>query len=257
MAMDSTDPQADISEGLEQARLQFIDLVAHELKQPMTAIQGYTTLLRLGMGGELNETQRQFVDVIHANVGRMGSLVNNLLEISRLEAGRIRLEFARVDLKTVVEEVVTAARSEIDARDHVLQIDLAEGLPQAWGDRQRLAQILTHLLSNACRYTPQGGTIRIAVDLCHAPQLPAGHLRVSVTDTGIGLTPEEIASLDKFFRADHDFVQQQAGSGLGVPIARGLVALHGGEFWVESEPQRGSTFSFTVPPAGGRPRGPG
>ena len=254
--MDSIDPQSNDPEALEQARLQFIDLVAHELKQPMTAIQGYTTLLLLDMGGELNETQRQFVDVIHANVGRMGNLVNNLLEISRLEAGRIRLEFAPVDLKTVVEEVVTAARAEIEARDHSVQIDLQEGLPQARGDRQRLAQILTHLLSNACRYTPQGGTIRIAVDRNHAPRVPAGHLRVSVTDTGIGLTPEEIASLDKFFRADHDFVQQQAGSGLGVPIARGLVALHGGEFWVESEPERGSTFSFTVPQAGARPDEP-
>jgi signal transduction histidine kinase len=251
--MDSTDPESNLFEEVEQARLQFIDLVAHELKQPMTAIQGYTTLLLLDMGGELNETQRQFVDVIHANVGRMGSLVNNLLEISRLEAGRIRLEFAPVDLKTVVEEVVTAARAEIESRDHSVQIDLEEGLPKAWGDRQRLAQVLTHLLSNACRYTPQGGTIRIAVDHSRAPQVPAGHLHVSVTDTGIGLTAEEIASLDKFYRADHDFVQQQAGSGLGVPIARGLVALHGGEFWVESEPERGSTFSFTVPRAGGRP----
>ena len=171
--MDSMDPQSNDPEALEQARLQFIDLVAHELKQPMTAIQGYTTLLLLDMGGELNETQRQFVDVIHANVGRMGNLVNNLLEISRLEAGRIRLEFAPVDLKTVVEEVVTAARAEIEARDLSVQIDLQEGLPQAWGDRQRLAQVLTHLLSNACRYTPQGGTIRIAVDRNHAPRVPA------------------------------------------------------------------------------------
>ena len=254
--MDSTDPQSDSSQELEQARLQFIDLVAHELKQPMTAIQGYTSLLLLGMGGELNDTQRQFVDVINANVGRMGNLVNNLLEISRLEAGRIRLEFARVDLKTVVEEVVTAARSEIESRDHGLEIDLAEGLLQAWGDRQRLAQVLTHLLNNACRYTPHGGTIRIAIDRCDDPQRPAGHLCVTVTDTGIGLTPEEIASLDKFFRADHDFVQQQAGSGLGVPIARGLVALHGGDFLVESEPGHGSTFSFTVPPAAQRPEEP-
>jgi signal transduction histidine kinase len=248
--MNSTDPQASSTQELEQARLQFIDLVAHELKQPMTAIQGYTTLLLLGMAGELNETQRQFVDVINANVGRMGNLVNNLLEISRLEAGRIRLEFAPVDLRTVVEEVVTAARSDIEARDHNLKVDLAEGLPLAWGDRQRLAQILTHLLNNACRYTPEGGTIRIAAARCDDPELPAGHLCVTVTDTGIGLTPEEIASLDKFFRADHDFVQQQAGSGLGVPIARGLVALHGGDFVVESEPERGSSFSFTVPVAG-------
>jgi signal transduction histidine kinase len=250
--MESTDPQSSNSQELEYARLQFIDLVAHELKQPMTAIQGYTSLLLLGMGGELNETQRQFINVINASVGRMGNLVNNLLEISRLEAGRIRLEFAPVDVNTVVEEVITAARSDIAARDHTLQVDLAEGLPLAWGDRQRLAQVLTHLLSNACRYTPQGGTIRIATDRCDDPDQGAGHLCVTVSDTGIGLTPEEIASLDKFFRADHDFVQQQAGSGLGVPIARGLVALHGGDFLVESEPECGSTFSFTVPLAGQR-----
>jgi signal transduction histidine kinase len=255
--MARSDPPSTISQELEQARLQFIDFVAHELKQPMTAIQGYTTLLLLGMGGELNETQRQFVDVINANVGRMGNLVSNLLDISRLEAGRIRLEFAPVDLKTVVEEVTTAARSHIEARGHALHVDLAAGLPLAWGDRQRLAQVLAQLVNNACQYTPRGGTIGIAVDRHADPERATDYLCVMVSDTGIGLSDEEIASLDKFFRAEHDFVQQQPGSGLGIAIARGLVVLHGGEFLVASEPGQGSTFSFTVPIAGTKATKPG
>jgi signal transduction histidine kinase len=253
--MEGTEPELTAEE-LELARLQFIDFVAHELKQPMTAIQGYTTLLLLGMGGELNQTQRQFVDVINTNVGRLGNLVNNLLEISRLEAGRIRLDLAPVDLRTVVEEVTTAALPDVEKRGHSLHIDLAQDLPRAWGDRQRLAQALSYLVSNACRYTPQGGTIRIVVERAEEPAPGADHLCVTVSDTGIGLSPGEIASLDKFYRADHDFVQQQPGSGLGIAIARGLVALHGGDFLVESEPGSGSTFSFTVPIAAGRANKP-
>jgi len=116
------------------------------------------------------------------------------------------------------------------------------------GDRERLVQILTNLVSNAYKYTPPGGTIRIAVDGHDHPDLPPGHLCVSVSDTGIGMSPQELAQLEeKFFRADHDLVRSQPGTGLGVSITRNLVALHGGEFTVQSELDKGSTFCFTVP----------
>jgi signal transduction histidine kinase len=235
----------------DQAKSEFIDFVAHELKQPMTAMQGYAKMLTLGIGGELNDTQTQFVDVITSNVDRMGKLVSDLLEISRLEAGRTTLKLEPVNLELVVQETIVNTRTEIEARKHTLEVEALEELPPVMGDRERLVQILTNLVSNAYKYTPEGGLIRIAVDGQDRPEVPAGHLCISVSDTGIGMSPQELLSLEeKFFRADHDLVQQQPGTGLGVSITRNLVTLHGGEFFIESEPGKGSTFVFTLPVAG-------
>ena len=234
-----------------QSQSEFIDFVAHELKQPMTAIQGYAKMLMLGLGGELNETQQQFVEVINSNVARMGKLIDDLLQISRLEAGRIELSLASVSMREVIDEVLVGSQDDIEARHHTLQVEIPRDLPPALGDRARLVQILTNLVSNATRYTPDGGTIRITADRLEGPETPMPHLLVTVSDTGIGMSPQEMAKLEeKFFRADHDLVRSQPGSGLGVSIARQLVKLHGGEFAADSEVNRGSTFSFTVPIAG-------
>ena len=233
-----------------QAKSEFIDFVAHELKQPMTSILGYAHLLSMGVGGEMTPVQQQFVQVITSNVERMGKLVNDLLEISRLEAGRTRLKLAPVELREVVEETVTNTRTEIEARQHTLEVELPADLPPVLGDRERLVQILTNLVSNAYKYTPNGGRIRITVDGQAEPKTPPGRVLVAVSDTGIGMTPQELAHLEeKFYRADRPLVREQPGTGLGVSITRRLVALHGGEFMVESEAGKGSTFRFTVPVA--------
>jgi signal transduction histidine kinase len=251
LALDAVRLTQDIQKA-KQAELEFIDYVAHELKQPMTAMQGYAKMLMMGLGGELNDTQRQFVQVINANIDRMDKLINDLLEISRLEAGRIKLKLAPVPIEEVVDETLSSSRGEIEARHHTLVVEVAEGLPPALADRKRLVQILTNLVSNAARYTPNGGTLRIAASRHDRPGIPPAQLLVTVSDTGIGMSPQDIAKLEgKFFRADHDLVYTQPGTGLGVPIARHLVELHGGELWVESEVNRGSTVSFTLPIADG------
>ena len=232
---------------LDQAKIEFMDFVAHELKQPMTSMQGYAKMLSLGIGGELSETQSQFAQVIAANVDRMGRMVNNLLEISRLEAGRTKLKPEQLQPKEIVDQALVAIQAEMEAREHSLEVHLPEALSPINCDRDRLLQILGYLLSNACRYTPNGGTIQVAVS---EPDPPAGqprHLLFSISDTGIGMSPEDLARLDKFFRADHDLIVSQPGTGLGISIARGLIELHGGELTIESEPDRGSTFSFTIP----------
>jgi len=232
----------------DRAKSEFIDFVAHELKQPMTAMQGYAKLLTMGVGGQLNDTQNQFVEVINSNVERMSKLVNDLLEISRLEAGRTKLRLEPVDLQEVLEEILTNTRTEIEARHHIVEIDAPQELPPVLGDRERLVQILTNLVSNAYKYTPNGGLIRIVVDGQDRPDVPPGHIYVRVSDTGIGMSPQDLLRLEeKFFRADHELVREQSGTGLGVSITRNLVALHGGELQVESEPGQGSTFGFTLP----------
>ncbi len=237
----------------EQDKAEFIDFAAHELKQPMTSVQGYAKMLTMGIGGELNDTQREFVEVINANAARMDKLVNDLLEISRLEAGRIQLGITPVHLTEVVDETLTAVRVEVEARRHTLHVDVPGDLPMASGDRGRLVQALTHLARNACHYTPAGGTIHIIASRPGHPPATADHLLVTVRDTGIGLSSQELANLGhKFFRADHELVRAQQGAGLGVPIARHLIALHGGELTVESKPGQGSTFAFTLPVAPGQ-----
>ena len=241
-----------------KAKSEFIDFVAHELKQPMTSMQGYARLLTMGIGGELAPMQAQFVQVITSNVDRMGKLVNDLLEISRLEAGRTTLRLEPVQLREVIDETLINTRTEIEARHHTLEVAVPDDLPPVMGDRERLVQILTNLVSNAYKYTPEGGRIRIAVPCSGGEtgnghgeqQAPPGHLLVCVSDTGIGMSPQELAGLqEKFFRADQPLVREQPGTGLGVSITRGLVALHGGELVVESETGKGTTFSFTVPMA--------
>ncbi|MBN1138034.1 MAG: GAF domain-containing protein [Anaerolineae bacterium] len=233
-----------------QAKSEFIDFVAHELKQPMTSMQGYARMLTMGIGGELAPMQTQFVQVITSNVDRMGKLVNDLLEISRLEAGRTKLKLEPVQLREVIDETLINTRTEIDARHHTLEVAVPDDLPPVMGDRERLVQIMTNLVSNAYKYTPEGGIIRIAVDGRDQQEVPPGHLVISVSDTGIGMSPQEMAGLqEKFFRADQPLVRDQPGTGLGVSITRGLVALHGGELVVKSEAGKGTTFSFTVPTA--------
>ncbi len=232
----------------QEATEQFIDFVAHELKQPMTSLKGYTQMLIMGIAGDLTPLQRQFVDIIHANAGRMDKLVNDLLNVSRLEAGRIQLDLAPVKLKELLDGVLAGNYAEIEARHHTLEVDVAHDLPPVLADRERLAQIVGHLVRNASRYTPEGGRIRLAAAWQETAARPAGHVCILVVDSGIGLSAAEILRLgEKFFRAEHELVLRQPGNGLGLCITRHLVALHGSALVVESEPGRGSTFSFTLP----------
>jgi signal transduction histidine kinase len=231
-----------------QSKLEFMDFVAHELKQPMTSIQGYARMLMMQLGGELNETQQQFVGVINANVERMGKLIDDLLDISRLEAGRIKLRQAPVPVRQIVDESLAGSREDIEARCHTVEVEIPEDLPPALGDRERLIQVLANLLSNAIQYTLDGGTIQIRADRTDPTEQQPALVRVTVSDTGIGMSPPEMAKLkEKFLRADHDLVRAHPGTGLGIPIARGLIALHGGELFVESEVDKGTTACFTLP----------
>ena len=236
---------------LDQSGIEFMDFVAHELKQPMTSVKGYAKMLTLGIGGELSETQNQFVQVITSNVDRMGKLVDDLLEMSRLESGRIRLAPEQLQPREILDQAMASIKPEAEAREHVLEVNASGDLPLVTGDRKRLLQILGYLLSNACRYTPDGGTIRASVSEPDPVAASPGTLLFSISDTGIGISSEDLVRLDKFYRADHDLVISQPGLGLGISIARGLIALHGGKLTIESELNRGSTFTFTMPVAQG------
>ncbi len=240
----------------DEAKTEFVSFVSHELKQPMTSLKGYTDLLLKGVGGEVSDAQREFLNTIRANVERMGSLVNELLDVSRIESGRIELDLTTLSIEDVIDEVVRTSRGQLKEKDQVLDVEIAEDLPAVCGDPDRLAQVLSNLMSNATKYTPEGGHITVRARYVAADEVAGdsdgsdGFVQCSVIDSGIGISPEDQDKLfTKYFRADEPAVRDVAGTGLGLVITKSLVEMHGGDIWVESTPGEGSTFTFTVPVA--------
>jgi signal transduction histidine kinase len=231
-----------IEQEVAQSKNDFVSLVSHELRTPMTSIKGYTDLLLKGSVGALNEQQRNFMAIVKSNVDRMAGLVSDLLDVSRIEAGRIHLTLERLDLARVILKIGQELTETLRQRELALQFDIPPGLPAVYADRGRVDQVLLNLLSNAYRYTPPGGTITIAVHTLD------DEIQVDVIDTGIGIPEEDHESIfERFYRADHPVVREQAGTGLGLPIARSLIEMHGGRLWLRSQVGLGSTFSFTLP----------
>jgi len=228
------------------AKTDFISFVSHELKQPMTSMKGYIDMLMRGIGGPLNEQQQQFLQIVRNNIGRMDRLVQDLLDVSRIEAGRLRLEMENVVPEEIISEAVQAFEQEFVAKNQTLQVLLPPNLPTVNGDRGRLIQVLTNLISNANKYTPVGGTIVVSADVWSGNG--KDYVRWSVKDNGIGMRPEELNRLfTKYFRANNAAVRSVQGTGLGLVITRSIVEMHGGQVMVESEYQKGSTFSFAIP----------
>lgn len=243
------------------AKSEFVSLVSHELKNPMTAIKGYTDMLAQGIMGPVNEGQIDSLYTIRSEVNRMSRLVADLADISRIEAGRLYLEPDAVPMITAVEDVVRSLQGQIREKDQTLTLQIPDDLPPVWGDRTRLVQILTNLVSNAHKYTPQGGQITIHAERATNHWDPQGIpevVHMTVQDTGIGISAEEqIKIFEKFFRSEDEQARQASGTGLGLNIAKYLVELQGGSIWFESEFRQGTTFHFTMPVAGGEPRSEG
>lgn len=226
----------------DRAKSEFISTVSHELRTPLTSIKGYTDLILMGAVGELNEAQRRFLGTVRANVDRLGSLVGDLLDISRLESGRMRLEIGPVDIAEVITQVVSAMKGPFAAQRVLLNMHLVEPLPIIQGDKERITQVLLNLLENACRYTLPGGKADVLA------YVENGEVRIDVADTGIGISPEDQQHVfERFFRGDHPLVQEREGTGLGLAIVKSIVEMHGGRIWLQSSLGEGSTFSFTLP----------
>jgi PAS domain S-box-containing protein len=226
----------------DRAKSEFVSTVSHELRTPMTAIKGYTDLLHAGAAGPINPEQKRFLTTIKSNTDRLTALINDLLDISRMETGRIRFEPRPLQVGDVVADVVNALAGQAEENKQSLTYEVAAGLPDVLGDRDRLNQVLTNLVGNAVRYTPEGGDIEVQVYAVEKA------VRVDVRDTGIGIDPEDMAHIfERFYRADHPLVQEKRGTGLGLSIVKMFVEMHGGRIWVESEPDQGSTFTFILP----------
>lgn len=229
---------------LDRMKTEFVSQVSHELRTPLTSIKGFTEVLLEGDAGAVNDEQCEFLGIIKSNVDRLVGLTDELLDISRIESGRLELRSEPIDLNVVIELVLGTLRPLIVAKNQTIEVDLSPDVPPVVGDVDRIVQVLTNLVSNAHKYTPQGGAIWISAEQ-HERMA-----RVAVRDSGIGISPEDVPRLfTRFFRADTPVAREVGGTGLGLAIVKSTVELHGGTVAVESTPGQGSTFSFTLPAA--------
>jgi len=229
----------------DESKSQFISIVSHELKIPMTSIRGYADLIRQGAAGDVVPQQTKFLNTIIDNVDRMADLVSDLSDISRIDTGRLRVQPQPLPLSELVRDTTAGMRPQFDAKQQHLHLDLEQGLPMVLADHNRLMQVLSNLLSNANKYTPEGGRVTVSA-VAKGPQV-----RLSVQDTGIGLGEADQNRLfTQFFRSEEPEVREQAGWGLGLYVTRRLLELMGGSIGMESELGVGSTFWIELPIAG-------
>jgi signal transduction histidine kinase len=235
------------------AKSEFVSFVAHELKNPMTSIKGYTELLSKGAVGPITDMQANFLGTIHSNVERMSTLVSDLNDNSKIEAGRLRLDFKAIELAGVVDEVMRSTKRQMEDRKQTAELKLSDKLPKIWADTTRLAQIMVNLVSNANKYTPEGGIVTVGAEKSANQWDPEGAAEVVhiwVKDNGIGISLEDQKKIfQKFFRSDDSKAREAPGTGLGLNITKSLIEMMGGRVWFESEFRQGTTFHFTVPVA--------
>jgi signal transduction histidine kinase len=240
----------DITHEVEVDRLksEFVATVSHELRTPMTSIRGYVDVLLMGAAGAVNENQIHFLNIVKNNTERLNILVNDLLDVSRIESGRVTLSPQALDLREIAEDVIgdVLRRSQEENKPMALSLDAPQKLPHVFGDIERVRQILGNLVDNAYHYTPENGTITVRI---HTPN-GGREVQVDVDDNGVGIPLEDQNRVfERFYRGEHPLVLATPGTGLGLSIVKEIVEMHKGRIWMKSSgvPGDGSTFSFTLP----------
>ncbi|MDP7080495.1 MAG: ATP-binding protein [Candidatus Undinarchaeales archaeon] len=236
---------------LDQLKSQFVSVASHELRTPIISIRGYIELVREGEGGPVTDEQENMLAVASRNTERLLTIINDLLDISRIEAGALHLDMVSVDINRLVRDTLEEIRPLADRHGHTMKLELDSSIPEVEGDPDRLAQIVTNLLSNAIKYTPDKGRIVVRTERGDTDGI---HLKVE--DDGIGIPSGDLPHIwERFYRGQHasghhrprsmDF--RTGGTGLGLPIVKGIVEEHGGKVRVESEEGAGSTFHVNLP----------
>lgn len=255
----------------EEMKSTFTSIISHELKTPVALIKGYAQTLARPDASWDSETARQGLEIIEEEADRLEGLINNLLDASRIAASGIKLDYGDVDLEQLARKVAEAYRTQTDS--HTIALDFPMRLPLVWGDEERLRQVLTNLVSNAIKYSPDGGIIRIGGwlqpaqlgparpwqrgegmaaltpdDANHADEQEPAQVVMFVADQGVGIPSSELPNIfDRFYRVDSSLRRTTAGAGLGLFLCRAIVEAHGGRIWATSEPGRGTTIFFTTP----------
>ena len=244
---DQSDELTRLNTELERAsemKSQFLANISHELRTPLNSIIGFSEMLLTEDLGPLSETQRDFLATVARNGRHLLELINDLLDLSKIEAGRLTLTVEVLDLSTLLREAAESVRAQIEQRRHHFDLQPPRAPVAVRADKIRVRQILLNLLSNAIKFTNEGGRITVTARLDDGNRLA----RVAVTDTGIGIAPEDQKQLfQEFVQLDAAASRRYEGTGLGLALSRRLVEQHGGSMGVESVEGRGSTFWFTLP----------
>jgi signal transduction histidine kinase len=228
---------------LDRMKSDFVSHVSHELRTPLTAIKGAVDLMLREMAGPLTEKQIHYLTRLRSNTQHLAGLINDLLDLAKIESGRIEVKSSRVPLSGLVHEVVEALRPVATEKVIALEATLREPSILVWGDRDKINQVLTNLIGNAIKFTPVQGRVTVS-----ASRNGEENVQVSVSDSGPGIPPAEKEKIfAKFYQIAEANGENSKGTGLGLAISKALVELHGGKIWVESEKDRGSTFYFTLP----------
>jgi signal transduction histidine kinase len=253
----------------DRVKSNFLATVSHELRTPLTSIIGYSEMLLEGIAGDLNNEQREYVRTVMEKGDQLLQIITGILDISRMEAGQMRIERQPFDLDEVVSVAVQTIAPHARRKKLSLSCELPPDLPMVLGDRDRIRQVLLNLINNSIKFTPEGGAISIRGEVGllarHAPDPsldaqtrrlgtdPEGApvrraVRVTVRDTGVGIPPEHHTRVfDPFFQVDNSSTREYGGTGLGLNIVKRFVEAHGGAVWVESQEGQGATFYFTLP----------
>ncbi len=254
-------------EKLEKVKSDFISIVSHELRTPLTSIKNAVDIVLSGKAGELPQNADKFLSMAKRNIGCLAEIINDLLDISKIEAGKMDFKFELLDINSVIENVRASLSGIAKEKDLALEVDCAVGLPQISGDAKRLEQVLTNLVSNAIKFTENGKGITISSKVCSADdinknnpfrtdleKLSGDYILVTVKDEGIGIAESDILrAFDKFAQIENSLSRKVGGTGLGLPIAKQLLEKHNGMIWCESEIGKGSEFIFALPAGQGVP----
>jgi signal transduction histidine kinase len=234
-------------ERVSRIKTEFLATMSHELRTPLTAIIGFSELLLEEVMGHLTADQRESLREVLVNGENLLHLINGLLDLAKIESGKMELSIGPVSMIDLLERVQRMIASLVQKKGHHLEIEIERSFPLIYADERKVQQILLNLLSNAIKFTPDGGRIRVAV-LCRQRGGQGEELEVSVADNGVGIQKEDLKTIFESFRqADSSYTREYQGTGLGLALVKQFVELHGGKIWVESEPGKGSTFTFSIP----------
>ena len=248
-------------EKLERLKSEFISIVSHELRTPLTSIKNSLDILTSGRCGEVTTAAEKFLSMAMRNVQRLSGIINDLLDLSKIEAGKMDFNFVETNINTVIDYVKSALSEVAKSKGLTLITEEAENLPSVNADPQRLEQVLTNLVSNAIKFTPDNKTIKISSKIINTETLRINeyfkdsiklakgeYIQVCVEDEGIGIAENDLLhAFDKFAQIENSLSRKAGGTGLGLPIAKQLLEAHKGAIWCDSELQKGSKFYFVIP----------
>ncbi|MGB3458043.1 MAG: ATP-binding protein [Halobacteriota archaeon] len=235
---------ADLEE-ITRMKSEFLSITSHELRTPLTPMKAQLQMILEGYVGELNDNQKKCIEVVLRNITKLGKLIDDILDLSRIEAGRIKLAFKSVNINIIVKEAIITQESSATSKDIEISTKLAD-LPDIVGDQERIGQVIGNLLNNAIKFSKKSGKVIIETKCLDIEGKE--NVLFSITDYGIGISKVDHKKLFKpFSQIDTSLGREQAGTGLGLAIVRGIIHAHRGKVWIDSESGNGTTFYFTIP----------